>query len=269
LLLRFPPPEVPLPPPEKGELPPPGNGKPGKERPKEELPLQLSTVEAKLQVPPKKSELPLAEPRAERAVLDGVLKAVPALKKSLADDEVRVRLAALYVLETLGDAAAPAVEEVAKALKDKNGFVRWGAARVLNNMAPQAPDKAVPALVGALKDDNKTVRLTAVNALRRYGPKALEAVEPLGVAVGDAEPHMRLGAINALAAIGERAGSQAGVLIRALKDDKTPEVRAAAAKALGRLRSLSNEKVKALRYALRDPDAAVRQAASDALLDNP
>jgi HEAT repeat protein len=213
---------------------------------------------------------PSEPPRpADRVLLDGILEALPELEKSLSHEEVRVRLASLYVLETLDADAAPAAAVVAKALADKNGFVRWGAVRVLHNMAPQAPDKAVPALAGALKDDNKTVRLTAANALCRYGPKASEAVGPLGAAVSDTEPHVRLGAIDALAAIGEKAAAQTGVLIRALKDDKTPEARAAAAKALGRLGALTNERVKALRFALRDPDAAVRQAAGDALLDNP
>lgn len=59
------------------------------------------------------------------------------------------------------------------------------------------------------------------------------------------------------------------MLRRALKDDKTPEARAAAAKALSRLGPLGKESVKALRFALRDPDPTVRQAAGDALLDNP
>jgi len=214
---------------------------------------------------------PLVPPRpaAERVLLDGILETVPKLGKSLSHEEVRVRLASLYVLESLDADAAPAAAAIAEALKDKNGFVRWGAARTLKNMAPQASDKAVPALAAVLKDDNKTVRLTAVNGLRRYGPKASKAAEPLGAAVGDAEPRVRLGAINALAAIGEKAGSQTGVLIRALKYDKTPEARAAAAKALGRVGALGKESVKALRYALRDPDASVRQAAGDALLDNP
>jgi HEAT repeat protein len=213
---------------------------------------------------------PSEPPRpADQVLLDGILEALPELEKSLSHAEVRVRLASLYVLETLDADAAPAAAAVAKVFADKNGFVRWGAVRVLHNMAPQAPDKAVPALTLALKDDNKTVRLTAANALRRYGPKASEAVGPLGAAVGDAEPRVRLGAINALASIGEKAASQTGVLIRALKDDKTPEARAAAAKALSRLGPLGKESVKALRFALRDPDPTVRQAAGDALLDNP
>ncbi len=83
-------------------------------------------------------------PAEERALLDGALKALPGLTKNLGDDDVRVRLASLYVLETLEDGAAPAVEAVAAALKDKNGFVRWGAARVLNNLARANPTRPCP-----------------------------------------------------------------------------------------------------------------------------
>jgi HEAT repeat protein len=214
-----------------------------------------------------KEELPRHEPTAAPFNFEGIVKALPALKKNLADENERIRLASLYVLETLNFAAAPAVEEVAKALKDKNGFVRWGAARVLNNMAPQMPDKAVPALAEALSDKNKTVRLTAVAALQRYGPKATAAVKSLGKAIGDPEPRMRMGAINALALIGAKARPESGALVQVLKADKTPEVRAAAAKALGRLERFDAEAVKALCAALRDSDGTVRQAASDTLLD--
>jgi hypothetical protein len=216
-------------------------------------------------------EVPLNEsekPAEERALLDGILEVLPKLATSLSHKEVRVRLASLYVLETLDDGAAPAVESVAKVLKDENGFVRWGAARVLHNMAPAESAKAVPALAGALTDANKTVRLTAVYALERYGPQAASAVNALSKAIGDAEPRMRRGAVNALASIGARARPAASELVKALSD-KSAEVRAAAAAALGRLGGLDADTVKALRAALRDSEAAVRQAASDTLLDNP
>jgi HEAT repeat protein len=211
-------------------------------------------------------------PEQRPQLFDGVLKAVPSLTNSLAPaKEVRVRLAALYVLETLDEGAADAVDTVDEVLRDKtNGYVRWGAARVLKNMAPQASDKAVPALTQALSaEDNKTVRLTIVTALERYGPKAAPAVEALGKASADAEPRIRTEAIHALSAIGEKARSQEGLLVKTLKADQTPAVRVAAAEALGRWQPLSAEAAKALRDALGDADAAVRRAASDALLSSP
>jgi HEAT repeat protein len=194
--------------------------------------------------------------------------AVPELaKNSLSHEDVRTRLAALYVLETLGQASAPAVQELARTLKDdKNGFVRWGAARTLNNMAPERADEAVPALAGALKDNNQTVRLTAVVALEHYGPRSVPAVKPLVEMVGDKQDaRMRVGAIRALVAIGKEARPAAAVLVTALADPESG-VRAAAAAALGQLGDLDKTAKKELARMLNDSDPAVRQAASDALL---
>lgn len=206
-------------------------------------------------------------------LLDGILEALPKLKQNLAKEkELRVRLAALYVLETLGESAEKAVDEVALASKDKNGFVRWGAVRVLNNMAPRQDDKAVPALAERLTDGNKTVRLAAVQALGRYGPQAKPAAKPLSEAIGDSEAHVRLAAINALAAIGPDAHPSAGAvvkaLVKALADEKQkPEVRTAAANALRGFGPLPAEATKALTRALEALDRSVRQAASETLLD--
>jgi HEAT repeat protein len=207
--------------------------------------------------------------KEEREWFGGLLDAVPELaKKSLSNEDVRTRLAALYVLETLGEAADSAVQELAKALKDdKNGFVRWGAARALSNMAPAKADDAVPALAGALKDDNPTVRLTALTALERYGPKAARAVNPLADLTIDPkqDAKMRLGALRTLMAIGKEARPATAAVVQALADPDSA-VRAAAAAALGQFGDLNEDARKALAKALDDTDPAVRQAVSDTLL---
>ena len=216
--------------------------------------------------PPRNEENNLPDPKLP--LLDNILKGVPALAQGLRDKEVRVRLAALYVLESLGRQAAPAVEAVTQTLtKDKNGFVRWGAARVLNNMAPLEAKKAVPALAEVLTDANKVVRLSAAQALECFGSQAKDAVKALIVAVGDAEPTVRMAALNALKAIGVAAHPATGAVVQALGDQK-PEVRASAAKALAHLGLLDDKASKALANALEDVDATVRQAASETLLDN-
>ncbi len=209
-----------------------------------------------------------APPPPAAPVLDKILSAMPNLVHGLSDKEVRVRLAAIYVLESLGPEAAPAVEGVARTLKvDKNGFVRWGAARVFLNMAPLEPEKAVPALAEALSDANKTVRLTAAQALVRFGSQAKEAVKALSEAVGDEESNVRITALNALKAIGLPARPAIGVLVSALADKKS-EVRAGAAKALAHLGPLDEKTRKELAKLLEDADAEVRLAASESLLDN-
>ena len=225
--------------------------------------MPLGREEERFLPPPEK------RPAEEAKLLDDILKALPTLKQNLAKEKhLRVRLAPLYVLETLADDAATVVEDVAKVVKDENGFVRWGAVRVLNNMAPQKAEQAVPALAEALTDNNKTVRLAAAQALRRYGRQAKTAVKPLSQAVEDEVPQVRVAAIKALAAIGPDAHPVAAAVVKALTDsEQKPEVRAAAAHALGQFGSLTADAKVALTKALEDSDAAVRQAASEILLE--
>jgi HEAT repeat protein len=187
------------------------------------------------------------------------------LEKNLAHKEVRVKLAALYALESFADAAAPASDGVLAALKDDDAFVRWGAVRALGKMAPHAADKAVPLLAERLADENEDVCLTAALVLRRYGPKAKPAVPALGRLIGKGKTALRVRAIEAVAAIGEAKGALPALLEALAGADV--EVRRSAARALTRIAPEDDKEVmKALRAALSDEDDQVRDAASAALL---
>jgi HEAT repeat protein len=191
---------------------------------------------------------------------------VAAVAKLLGHKDVRVRLGAVYVLESLETAAAPAAVSVVKATADEDPFVRWGAARVLGRMAPRQAEAVVPALAKLLKDDNRDVLVTALAALERYGPAAKDAVPALGEVVkGDGDAGVRLAAIKALLAVGTDA-RKARSELRAVLVGGDASVRAAAARALGRLGATEPESKEALRKALTDSDAGVREAASEALL---
>ena len=211
-------------------------------------------------LPPEKAD---AKPPADR--LPALLDAREPLAKSLSAKEVRVRLAAVYVLESLGPEAAPAVAALAKALaKDPDPFVRWGAARALGKMAPHPSDAAVEALGQALEDKNEDVRFTAAVALGRFGPAAKGAVAALAAAV-KRDDGARLEALKTLAAVGVGAAQAAGEAAAALADPDA-EVRVAAANALARMGPLDPGPREVLRGVLNDPDNAVRQAAAAAIL---
>jgi HEAT repeat protein len=203
---------------------------------------------------------------AKEQGLAGLTKAPPALARTLGHKDVRARLAALYVLETLGDEALPALDALVKAAADENAFVRWGVGRALRHLAPQEPELVVPALAALAADQNLKVRLTAIKDLEHYGPRASRAVKELTEAADKGDAATRVAALRALAAVGGRAQPAVPVLIRALQAPEAP-VRAAAARALGRLDG-GEEGIKALRKALEDSDAEVRTAASDALLED-
>jgi HEAT repeat protein len=205
---------------------------------------------------------PKAIPAAPFTHIAGAAKSVV---PSLTHKEVRVRLAALYVLETLGHDSVPAVEAVGKSLADRNRFVRWGAARALGNAAPHAT-KALTALAGVLDDDSRDVRVTAALALEAHGAAAKGTVKQLAGVVKSGDEEMKGLAIRTLVAIGKPAAEAAPALTAALKE-KAPAIRAAAAQALGRLAPADKAGRAALLEALEDADAAVRQAAAAALLE--
>jgi RNA polymerase sigma factor (sigma-70 family) len=206
-------------------------------------------------------------------VTDDVLvrlpQAIPRLVGLLSHKDVRVRLGAIYVLETMGGDAAPAAESLVKALEDDNSFVRWGAARALGKMAPRGATVAVPALGKCLDDSNNDVRLTAVAALERFGPAAAAAVPQLVRELERSKDFAtRLALIRALGATGKEAGPAVAALSTALTDaDK--QVRVGAARALGKLGPVAQSARNSLLRALSDPEPDVRQAAAEALLAVP
>jgi HEAT repeat protein len=189
----------------------------------------------------------------------------PGLGKQLDHADVRVRLGALYALESLEAEAIPAMNALVKASKDGDPFVRWGVARVLGQIAPAEAERAVPALSLLLADDNGDVQLSAVEALRTYGPAAKQAVQSLTRLAEGKNRDLRVLAIEVLAAIGPDAEPANPQLIAAL-DAKEEDVRVAAATALGKIGVSAPPVVERLVKALDDSSGRVRTAASDALL---
>jgi HEAT repeat protein len=201
----------------------------------------------------------------DRLLLQALRPALPGLGRELERKETPVRLAAFYVLESLGPESAPAVGSVVAVVKDPDSFIRWAAARTLAKMAPAAPEKAVPGLAELTADPNGDVRGAALSGLRRYGPAAKDGVPALSRALQQNDPGTKLLALQALAAIGPGAESAVPALTAALSAPQA-ELRSAAARALGKIGPAAASAEGALIKMLQDPDADVRQAAADAVL---
>ncbi|OAI49114.1 hypothetical protein AYO44_18595 [Planctomycetaceae bacterium SCGC AG-212-F19] len=210
-----------------------------------------------------RNQLRQGEP-AEKS-LNGLAAAAPPLAALLPHTDVRVRLAALYVLETMPDLAEPAVPALVKALTDADAFVRWGAVRAVGKRAPADAAAVVPGLGKLIADENGDVRLTALTALERYGPAAKAGVPALVEGVSRGDTLTRLGVIRALGALGKEAQPAVAALAGALTAAE-PEVRVAVAQTLGRLGPLASAAIPALRKALNDANPDVRRATSTALL---
>jgi HEAT repeat protein len=192
-------------------------------------------------------------------------RALDAAVAGLSDPNVRARLAAVDLLETMGPEAAPAIPALVDKLRDPDRFVRWSAVRTLGRLAPRSPDLVVPGLARTLQNPDLDVRLATAGALERYGPDAGEAVTPLGLQAMQGDPEIRIAAMRALVAIGTAAAPALPAVARNLDADN-PRVRAAAADTLGRFGQLAARAEAPLRRLLDDPDSDVRRAASDALL---
>jgi HEAT repeat protein len=194
---------------------------------------------------------------------------VEAMIERLRDPDYRVRLAAVDVLESLGDRATPAIAALTRSLLDPNLFVRWASARTLGNLAStRKADDAVPVLMRLLNDrEDLGVRVAAAGALEKFGPAAKAAVPRLAWAVNRGDREYRIAVLHALQGIGTDAAPALPNVAWILRNDDTPTVRVEAAHTLGLFGKLAKGQEGALREAmLRDPDETVRQAAGDALL---
>jgi HEAT repeat protein len=191
----------------------------------------------------------------------------------IGDPDVRVRRAAVNFLEFFAEARPTVVHDFARALSDRDQFVRWTAARALGyftkNYQPKDAVPAVPALAKMLFDPDFPVRLVAAATLESLGQYAEAAVPELARAIGFGDAENRVAALYIIQSIGpERTKSLISPVTEVLKQDD-PRVRRAAAETLGKYGPLARNRstVDALRRALGDDDQEVRINASEALLE--
>ncbi len=219
--------------------------------------------------------------------------AVPALVETLQDPRPEIRREAILALAAMDNAAAPAVEPIAAALKDEQtrsaatyalgrigqipadaeAVVRanvksddkllsaaslWALARVHPN-DKQVRREATERLIERLKDQDPFVRVAAARALAAL-PPAPEITLPIWEkAFRDADETTVSHALDALAALGSPAVPQ---LIEALKYEKS---RGPVASILGRIGPAAAPATQALAKLIADKDDRVAQEAILAL----
>lgn len=205
------------------------------------------------------------------------------------------RARALAHLASVGPAAAPAVGRIVASLNDPHPVVRQTAASALTEVGPEAraavpalilaladvdavlrrrvcvalgeigegANAAVPALIKALQtDDSLTVKRHAAAALGELGAAA--AVGPLVETLGSEDIRLRAVVAVALARLGRRAVPR---LIETLRHP-SPTARAAAVRVLGK-GEWRCDAAGPLAALLTDADPSVREAAAEALRDQP
>jgi len=130
--------------------------------------------------------------------------AVPALAKALSDTDPKVRYRAAKSLAKLGQAASPAVAELAAALVD-----------------PHNEDR---------------IRYYVAKSIYKLGDERTQATEQLVLALGDSDPEVVCYAVKSLAKIGDPAERSLPKLKR-LARSSDPKIRAAARAAVERIKT--------------------------------
>jgi HEAT repeat protein len=192
--------------------------------------------------------------------------AVPTLVNVLENHE-DLSVYVVYTLGQMGPAAASATAALARLVADQDANLASEAAIALSKIGPAASG-AVPALCAALDRPDCPDAHEIILALGNIGPAAVVA-EPLVVkAMSSKDGALAVIAASALTQIHPQSDSAAAkaipVLVAGLSDS-LPEIRRAAADALGALGPLGREAVPALQLASKDSAKSVREAAEKAI----
>ena len=187
--------------------------------------------------------------------------AIPALTAIVADErnDTQLRHSAAEALGRLGPEARAAIPALIETLSGESAHVAWQAAATLGVFGGQA----VPGLIEAFSSESsdRKVRCRAADALGRIGPDARCAAEALIEALSDAQPATGFYSEEPLMRIGPVCVEH---LIRALRSGDE-DIRANAARILGRFGPEAKAAVDPLVAALKDKNEYVRCQAAHAL----
>lgn len=204
--------------------------------------------------------------------LDGKA-AVEQLGRSLSDEDWFVQLAAAQALQPLGERARPALPAIIWAMSPRDSVkdfrpVRCGAAMVaLARIDPKAKelDGAYRFVISRLLEDERQgsfgARATGARLLGDCGPAAVSTLPSLTKLLKDADGDVRVAASEAILKIAPENKEALPVLIETLKHPDLLVRRRAALALAGK----GDAAKSALRDAVQDPEAEVRQAVQDAL----
>jgi HEAT repeat protein len=158
------------------------------------------------------------------------------------------------------------VSELISQLSSTDADMRAAAAESLGQMATDAAPAAV-SLVEACRDADERVRDWAVAALEDLGPPLEEAVKPLTLLVGDANPLAGYWAATLLGRCGEGAASAVDALAKAVDSAADAAVRQRAAWALGQIGAAASAARGVLEKAAGSADERLARLAQAALAE--
>jgi HEAT repeat protein len=202
-----------------------------------------------------------------------------------------LNLLLVLCVSAIGCARDP-VADLTSRLGNSDVAVRRAAARVLNE-TPNADERVIAALTKCASDSDLEVRYLSIGALGKLGPAGKAGIPALKSALADSEKRVRVDAALAMHKIDPHDSSSRPVLIAAIREGdgrtllaigamggdaawavptlvgllshETPQVRALAARTLGRIGPAASSAKVSLEAAGRDSNPAVQNAAKEAL----
>jgi HEAT repeat protein len=151
--------------------------------------------------------------------------AAPALAEKLKDPEPEIRREAVLALGAIGEAAIPALPQIAAALSDE--YARTAATFVMGELG-KIPSDAEPTVRANTKNDDKLLATVSLWALARVHPEdkqlRRQATEQLVERLKDQDPFVRVAAARALAALHPAPEITIPIFEKALKDADTTTI---------------------------------------------
>jgi HEAT repeat protein len=183
---------------------------------------------------------------------------LPLLVKLFEEPDRDIRRIALTAAGILREKAWPAIESIAKLGEDEDILVIETAFKALAHIGR----KTVPQVSGKLTHSNADVRENALRALEKLGTHAETAIAAIcGLIKNDPVPFLKTLAIRILPAVTKSDTEAVEVLLDAAANGSHPDIRAAAATALGNFTVLIETIVPALK---RQFDTDTSQTACNA-----
>ncbi len=190
--------------------------------------------------------------------------AVPDLRLMLRFSDPAVVAAAVFALGWAGPPAAEAVPDLEVLAAGASLPLQLACAAAVVR-ATGDPARGLPLLVRSLSDPDPAIRKQAVEKVGELGERAHPALSQLHACLSDPVPEVRAAAALALARVRAPADWALGSLTSLLLNDPAPEVRLNAAIALSGFGGAAAPAVPHLSAAERDPDANVASAARGAI----
>jgi HEAT repeat protein len=162
-------------------------------------------------------------PEVRRDVVNALVRigpaAVPAVIDALQDSTIReLRIGAAMTLVAFGPNAKGTLPAFTKGLKDRDDRIRELSAQGLAALGIQAAGQMDPLSKLLREDPSESVRFQVAFTLRSIDPEGTRSVPQLGHALGDKSPEVRSAAARALGELGPKAMAAVPALVARLDD---------------------------------------------------